>query len=332
MIGFLDLPVSKDQAKVYTFKAINASNPDSASYQGARTWNKPPGISFVYGLLIGAGSGGGGGGAGATAGHGGGGGAAGKMITFLQPACLVPDTLVVNVGVGGAGGAGGVSLTGQRGQAPSTETALYFNNVYVSASISLGTGSLSLTYVSTGNARDALLGGRGGGTPLTNQNSPGGINQSPLIVSQSGICGFSLYNIGEMVTSGAFGGSGSAGYDIYFAGYPQGGAGGGGINIATATSYNGGNVICPSTSNFSIWNRNLAGGVAPGGAGEHGITMVEPTLFTLPGAGGAGRNAGTGGRGGDGGIGCGGGGGGAGGSVGGAGGRGGDGLIILVCW
>ena len=91
-------------------------------------------------------------------------------------------------------------------------------------------------------------------------------------------------------------------------------------------------MICPSTSVNSIWSSNIAGGTIGGGAGGQGITLFEPTFFSLPGAGGGANDSGVGGKGGDGGIGCGGGGGGAGSVSGGAGGKGGDGLIIILCW
>ena len=70
-------------------------------------WVKPRGVSMVYITCIGSGSGGGGGmtGATATVRGGGGGGASGAIARLIIPARFLPDTLYLQVGVGGAGGA-----------------------------------------------------------------------------------------------------------------------------------------------------------------------------------------------------------------------------------
>lgn len=329
MIGSLNLPIAKGNAKTYVFTgAANDGTLDPASGTargvGHTTWQKPAGINFVYGLLIGPGTGGGGGhsfGAG-TAGGGGGGGTPGPVLQFLQPAYLVPDILLVTVGRGGRGGAAGTAGTLPNSFAT---TLLYPTKVLGNTNYGTSTNTIyaapsgfyGFAGTPSGRAGSAVAGGNGG--------SAGG---NLGTTSQPGIAGFSNFSL-TSAPGGFNGGFAAAGTNATFLGRPQGGAGGGGVSGSIA--YAGGNALGPTTSVNSIWSRDLSGGANTGVAGEDGVTLFEPTLFSLPGAGGGATLTGTGGKGGKGGIGCGGGGGGAG-PTGGAGGDGGDGLAILVCW
>jgi hypothetical protein len=316
MIGNFNLPIAKGNAKTYMFTATPGTVQLSSIFRSMMRWDKPKGINFVYGMLIGAGSGGGGGfsfGVG-TAGGGGGGGTPGAILQFLQPAYLVPDTLFVSVAEGGLGGAAATA-----GGFPNV-TGLFYGNMGNQA-------SATRTYYTFPNS--AQSGTRSGRTGAVGAGGNGGAVLT--VTAQTlmpGIVGFSNF-IQPTPLAGQNGGFAAAGNNVSYAGRVAGGAGGGGVSAGI--SYNGGNVLAPSTSVNSIWSRNLSGGASAGAKGEDGITLFQPTFFSLPGAGGAGNTSGTGGRGGDAGIGCGGGGGGAG-TVGGAGGNGGDGLIILVCW
>lgn len=327
MIGSLNLPIAKGNAKTYIFPANDGTiDPASGTTRGVghTTWQKPAGINFVYGLLIGPGTGGGGGysfGAG-TAGGGGGGGIPGAVTQFVQPAYLMPDTIIVSVGRGGKGGAAGTAGTLPNNY---TTTLLYPTKVLgntnyganVNTIYAATTGFYGYSGTQSGRAGSAVAGGNGG--------SAGG---SLGTTQQPGIAGFSNFVTNAALT-GFNGGFAAAGTAATFLGRPQGGAGGGGVSAGVA--YAGGNVLGPTTSNLSIWSRDLSGGANTGVAGEDGVTLFEPTFFSLPGAGGGATLTGTGGNGGKGGIGCGGGGGGAG-PTGGRGGDGGDGLVILVCW
>ena len=319
MIGNFNLPIAKANAKTYVF-TVESTTATSFPWRSMTVWNKPQGINFVYGMVISPGTGGGGGfsfGVG-TAGGGGGGGDAGPVIQFIQPAYLVPDTLVVTVGRGGLGGAASTA-----GGLPNLASGIWYpqvgqtttntNRVYYAYPASTQTGTTS------GRTGTALAGGNGGAAATISTTT-----------SQPGIIGFSNFSQTPASTgAGSNGGFNSAGTNATFLGRPQGGAGGGGVSASIA--YAGGSVLGPTTSDQSIWSRDLSGGAATGQAGEDGITLLKPTLFSLPGAGGGASTSGTGGAGGKGGIGCGGGGGGAG-VTGGRGGDGGDGLIILVCW
>jgi hypothetical protein len=316
MIGNFNLPIAKGNAKTYVYTAINTTATTNP-WRGFYTWNKPKGINFVYGLIIGGGSGGGGGfsiGAGTTGG-GGGGGTPGAVIQFIQPAYLVPDTLSVSVSIGGTGGAANTS-----GGFPALVSGLWYPLV--------GQTTLSITRIYYAFSNSNLGGTQSGRTGTGAAGGNGGAASTLSATSnQPGIMGFSNYSLPAALSG--FAGTLVAGTNATFAGRPQGGAGGGGVTSGVAAA--GGNVLGPTTSEQSIWSRNLSGGAATGQAGENGITLFEPTLFSLPGAGGGANASGTGGAGGKGGIGCGGGGGGAG-TTGGRGGDGGDGLVILVCW
>ena len=107
MNGFQHLPSQQDQRFwVYTGDGVSRGAGLGSAYQ---TWIKPPGISFVHIIAVGAA----GGGSGAyiyqagTAARGGSGGGSGAMTSAFLPAYLVPDTLYVTVAKGGLGGTAG---------------------------------------------------------------------------------------------------------------------------------------------------------------------------------------------------------------------------------
>jgi hypothetical protein len=330
MIGSLNLPLNKSGAKTYVFTANDIATVTSNVLQsGGHIWQKPTGINFVYGLLIGPGSGGGGGG---TLG-GGGGGTPGSYMQFLQPAILVPDILSITIGRGGIGGNGG-NPSGANGGLPLTGTTL--GHVIQNSKYGLGTGQTYYAY--PGSVQTGTQSGRGGtnlaagngGTattaPLTNFHT--GIYGIAATVQSVGTWNFATTALATSPSTGFNGGLITAGTDATFLGRPQGGAGGGGRSGGAKA---GGNVVQPTGGPFENIGKRF-GGAANGSKGNDGVTLFSPTLFFTPGAGGGANDAGTGGAGGNGGIGCGGGGGGAGSTGGGAGGAGGDGLVILVCW
>ena len=313
MIGNFDLPQDKSIVKTFVFNAMGPIALSGNLPQGFRTWQKPKGITFVHGLIIGAGAGGGGGGTGG----GGGGGASGGILTFLIPAYAVPDQLLVSVANGGKGGGSNAN-----GAIPTVVTALWYSTLQVTS------GTPQRTNFAFANAINSTPQGLAGGTT----GGAGGTASSVATITAATANLTNLVSMGNaQIQIGSVGQAGTtgAGANAPFIGRPQGGASGGGISGGVGSA--GGNVLAPSFGTQTIWNRNLLGGTATGQAGEDGISLTQPTLFNLPGAGGGANVGGTGGRGGKGGIGCGGGGGGAG-TTGGAGGDGGDGLIILTCW
>ena len=114
MNGFQHLPSQQDQ-RFWVYTANRPSN-------GFQTWSKPPGISFVHILyciggeveevldlvqeehleVVGADQ--------------------VEMTDVFLPAYLVPDTLFINVGLGGAGGASTASSTTRNNGTAGTAT------------------------------------------------------------------------------------------------------------------------------------------------------------------------------------------------------------------
>jgi len=329
MIGNFNLPLAKGNARTYIFDVRGGTlDPAYGTSRGTSvsTWEKPKGINFIYGLFIAPGTGGGGGhsfGVGSTQGGGGGGGTPGSIAQFLQPACVFPDSVLITVGRGGAGGAAGTA-----GTLPLQQSTNLWYPQQVQGTTNFGASFLPSYIYATGYygyTGTTTASGRAG---VTGSGGNGGTAAAAAGATQiAGVAGFGNFNLYSSLAG--FNGTLVAGTDVTFAGKLGGGAGGGGVTAGVA--YTGGNVIAPSTSVNSIWNRNLSGGANTGGKGEDGIELFSPTFFSLPGAGGGANASGTGGAGGKGGIGCGGGGGGAG-ITGGRGGDGGDGLAILVCW
>ena len=310
MMGHFNLPEDKSKVKVDKYFAMGPLAQSGLIPQGTKVWNKPKGITFVYGLLIGPGTGGGGGGTGG----GGGGGSAGPIVTFLVPAIAVPDELYINVPSGGKGGPANTA-----GSVPATSTLIGYNTVLQT------TGTPNRTVFAFTNSTTGQTGGGAGGT------TSGAAGAGGTLASLNNLIMISTVGSVQISPATAPGQAGTtgAGANAPFLGRPQGGASGGGISGGVGSA--GGNVLGPSFGTQTIWNRNLSGGAATGQAGEDGITLFNPTFFSLPGAGGGANVGGVGGRGGNGGIGSGGGGGGAG-STGGAGGDGGSGFVMLVCW
>ena len=277
-------------------------------------WQKPRGVSMVYILAWGAGGGGGGGqtGAATLACSGSPGGGSGAQSTLLIPAILIPDTLYVQVGLGGNGGAANSSGTG----GTSSNVAVF---PYGSP---------------TSNTVGYLIGaaGGGGGTRTANTGGTAGTAGAVGRIADSNQAGLGIpfYLVGQASATGAAN-TATAGGNVT---QPvtgllvTGGAGGGGCT--TTANGAGGNI---SATGFG-YQLAVPGGVAGVPAisrdGGNGIQQFKPLLFT-GGAGGASANNGIGGAGGRGAFGCG-GGGGAGGTTGGAGGQGGDGLVIIIAW
>ena len=96
---------------MYQFNDLTTQVPNVQTFNGAastwQTWNKQDDATMIHILCIGGGAGGGSGrlDSSATARYGGGGGGGGAVTSIFFPAFLIPDTLYVQVGLGGAGGA-----------------------------------------------------------------------------------------------------------------------------------------------------------------------------------------------------------------------------------
>jgi len=288
------------------------------------TWNKPKGVRFVNFLCIGGGGGGGSGAAGAlgTARAGGGGGGSGACSRLSVMACMLPNTLFIQPGVGGNGGS---SANGVAGGA--SYVTIYPDQTAVN----------TLVYA----------GGGGGGNAGGNGGALGAAGTQALMP-----LGFGLGVVSLIAgLAGANGTAGAAGASITaLTSNPSlcsAGAAGGGVNAVNplVSGSVGGSITLGGS-----WP-TLTGGVSgnPPTPGDNGLCYglqlnansldlinSRYPLISTGGCGGGGASAPTvvGARGACGGFGSGGGGGGAANgtaAVGGDGGNGGPGLIIVTC-
>ena len=298
-------PLAKADIQIFTTNSLNVN---------WFSWTKPRGATMTSMIAI-AGGGGGGGGFTRTAGTAGGGGAGGAcsgIARLIIPTFFLPDTLYVQVGIGGTGGAAngaGVNAT----------------NSYVSYGHSIATPNVLLASGANapggGGAGAVGAGGTGGTVPTI----------ATTVTSQS--MGWWFATVGLV---GAAGGSqaGANGTPVtsWAAVVLSPGAGGAGC---TTTDFSGGSQNMTAAADFGIQNFPAIWAVMGGFAttnvdGGGGIMLYQPFYMT-GGSGGGSNNSGQGGNGGKGGIGCGGGGGGAG-TTGGRGGDGGNGMVSIISW
>ena len=204
---------------------------------------------------------------------------------------MLPDTLYVQVGIGGAGalGTSAGALSGGAGSRSFVSLAAASNaQNFVSASgavaaTSTGTGEV---VASNNNAYSLLLGTY---VSTAGQTNPGTGDITPFT--------------SQLVSAGA-------------------------IGFGSTTSLTPGfSILASPLTPIISGGTSVASGT--GGKGADGITSFKP-FFSTGGAGGGCSQNGNGGAGGNGGIGSGGGGGGAGTLNGGVGGNGGDGLVIII--
>jgi hypothetical protein len=292
MQGFLDL-ASQQQQRFWVYTSKGVSN----SFQ---TWSKPPGISFVHIITIGAGAGGSSGlGTNTSAGSlaGGGGGGSGGMTSTFLPAHLVPDILHISIGLGGAGGVPTTSTTVRNTGAAGGGTSVgYYPNQ--------GAG-YTLCAANGGNAGNTGGLGGAGGTALGTSNLP---------ISQIGLRN---YLVGQSGTQGTISSGATSLTAVY--------------RITGGMGAWGGTTIGPTFSPGSEYSLLTylppADPTLPGAGGMGDLlkfvftTGMPPRSTTGSSSPEAGNSA----------FGCGGPGGASGNPNSGAGGRGGDGLVIITC-
>lgn len=308
MIDYSNIPsISNHQ----TFFALG-----STSWQN---WQKPRNCQFVYMTAIGGGGGGGSCSDVLGTSAGGGGGGSSSITTILIPSILLPDTLYIQVGLGGAGGSsnnvgssGGLSTISILPNTTST------NVIIRSGTVAAAGGVNGTTTLGSGT-------GGAGGTVFT--------TASGLL---SSLGSFSS-TAGDSGGNGGYGANGST--KTAMAVMPLCG-GGGGAGKVTGTDFAGGSILAGGVLG------RVAGGNAGVAAsnGNDGVLTIRPNLlaysstefpFATTGGSGAGANQnGTGGgNGGNGSIGS--GGGGAGALVGGTGrvgGNGGNGIVFITAF
>lgn len=299
MLDLSHIPDSQQDIKIFTA-------PIAASTPNWQTWQKPRKCQWVWIMAIGGAGGGGGGSTNNLFVYSTGGGS-GAVHRALFNASHLPDTLYIQVGIGGAGGSSAIAGS------PGTRSFI---------SIAPGIASATNNIAGSGAA------GAAGGTSGTATNAAG----ETAFTSTNGAF-VTLANFITIAGVTAAGSGISQAPDItpLTSQITCPGAGGSSGNISALS---GGSIL--STN----YNSTITGGVGTaisgsiGGSGANGITSYKP-FFSTGGAGGGNSISGSGGNGGNGGIGSGGGGGGGfnsflSGTVGGTGGKGGDGLVVII--
>jgi hypothetical protein len=237
------------------------------------------------------------------------GGASGAVSRALYNAQQLPDTLYVQVGIGGAGGAANSNGTGGTrswvGLQPAIATTTLVQGSGAAAAaggFTNGGPAAGETAVAQGTANFLALSNFIGTAGLTNtvQSNAQPTNLTPFS--------------SQIVTQGGQGGGATTGFAIVCSGSSI-------LSSSISPLIEGGAVATTSGSS--------------GGNGANGTTSYKP-FFSIGGAGGGAAVSGSGGNGGNGGIGSGGGAGGAGystlGYTGGRGGKGGDGLVVIIAF
>ena len=298
----LDLShIPNSQQDVQIFNAISGSN----SWQ---TWNKPRKCNYVWIMCIGGAGGGAGGATTAGAAAAATGGGSGGVSRALYNAQQLPDSLYVQVGVGGAGGTPGVNGS------PGTRS-------WVSL----------LPAVTTQNLVQGSGGNVAGGGSLVGSSAAG-----ETIITQTTVTFLTLSNF--IGTAGVGNGAQASVQPLNITPFTsqivtQGGIGGGVQNSTFALIGSGSSILSSSISPLIQGGAIATVSGSNGGNGADGITSYKP-FFSLGGAGGGAAVSGSGGNGGNGGKGSGGGAGGSGNStlgyIGGRGGKGGDGLVVVI--
>ena len=274
----------------------NASSTQTFYANGStswQTWEKPRGAKMIQILCVGSGAGGSSGPGGVGTQSGGRGGSCAGLSRVMIPASLLPDTLFVQVPVGGAGGIGisGGTIAGASGGisyvalAPSASST-----VLIAASSATVAGPTTAPTVATATAFNSL----------------------GLFLAIAGVAG----------AAGATGAGASVtafGSNILL----TGGAAGGGKT--TPAGFVGGSILNTAGGPLPYISGSTEAGTPSAGSG---VYLLQP--FCATGGAGGGGSTGSGFNGGDGAYGCGGGGGGGGRGNGGNGGKGGDGLVIIT--
>jgi len=292
MLDLSHIPNNQENIKVFYSTGI------ANAWQ---TWQKPRKCQYVWIMCIG-GAGGGAGGFGANSVYSPG-GASGAVTRALFNASHLPDTLYVQVGLGGAGGtsnqsgsAGTKSNVSILPNTTATNVVLASGTTAAVGGTNTGANSAGETAMTTTVAAFASLANfisTLGVTSVGSTTLPSGPNITPFS--------------SQLVTQGAAGGAGET------------------------NAINGASILSSSITPL------ISGGIGTivsgsiGGNGADGITSWKP-FFSTGGAGGGNSVSGSGGKGGNGGIGSGGGAGGGfkSGFTGGVGGKGGDGLVVII--
>lgn len=293
MLDLSHIPNSQQDVKIFY------SNGITNSWQ---TWNKPRKCNYVWIMCIG-GAGGGAGGSNSTSSPSSGGGS-GAVLRALYNAQQLPDTLYVQVGLGGAGGTPGVNGSPGTRSWVGLQPAIVAQNMLI-GSATTGNAAAGGIANTGGSVNGEIAGTQATATFLTLSNFIGTSGQVSPVFTTANVTPLTS----QITCAGAAGGHYNPG------------------------SLPAGNIFSSSLSPFISGGINTSSSGSNGTNGGDGITSYKP-FYSLGGAGGGAALSGSGGNGGAGGIGSGGGAGGSGngtlGYTGGRGGKGGDGIVIII--
>jgi len=295
MIDVFNIPNSQQDIKVFY------SNGVLNSWQ---TWQKPRKCQWVWIMTIG-GAGGGAGGNAAIITNGSSAGGGGAVSRGIFNASHLPDTLYVQVGLGGNGGtAGNAGNPGVRSTVSISPNLTSTNGVFSSGGVSNATGGSTSGTAAAGEVAFVITSAVFGS--LSTFLSTQGV--------QSALSTLSPTNITPLTSQITSPGAQGAGY-----------------NTTTPAAIDGASILATNLSPLIPGGTGTIVASTNGGNGGDGITSWKP-FFSTGGAGGGNSRFGVGGNGGKGGIGSGGGAGGASGVTGGTGGNGGDGIVMIIAF
>lgn len=300
MLDLSHIPNNQENIKIFY------SNGIANAWQ---TWQKPRKCQWVWIMTIGGGAGGAGGfGTWNLLGVNGGG--SGAVTRALFNASHLPDTLYVQVGLGGVGGLGAITNggAGEAGSSGNKSNVSMLPNI-IAANVILSSGNTAAV----------------GGEPITGASSAGETAMTATVAAFATLANFiSTVGRASTVISGNTGDVTPLTSQIVSAG-----AGGGMANTPA------GSIFSSSISPLIPGGAGTSTVGIDGGNGGNGITSWKP-FFSTGGSGGGSSASGSGGIGGNGGIGSGGGGGGSTSSIptytAGRGGKGGDGLVVIIAF
>jgi hypothetical protein len=302
MLDVFHIPSNTDNTKIfYTTGGTN----------DWQTWIKPRGAKFIQVFCLGAGGSGATAASAAGARNGASGGGSGGITKALIPAFLLPDTLYIQVGLGGI-----PSINSGTGAATGTGGG----NSYISLSPSITISSVLIASSTNGAAGGSatVANGSAGATVFT--STVAGFSPLSIFNSIAGVAGNANTNgLADATGQSALASS------LVTGGCPSGAAN-------TGAGYAGGSITAASVILLSPVTGSAGNGTGSALPGANGYTIMVP-FCSIGGAGGGGTglNGGTDAQGGDAGLGSGGGATGAGQNAQNRrGGRGGDGLVIIT--
>jgi hypothetical protein len=247
---------------------FHANNQSTINFQ---QWIKPRATTMTYFFLLGGGGGGGGGHQKPqnTNGGGGGGGGSGGITRLIMPSFFLPDSLYIQVGVGGLGGAPSTA-----GGAGTTSHVLFSPLAYAAQNALISSEDGAAGGGGAGLVGAAGSGGSGAGAPAAPVQSL--LGAFAAITGQAGGAGGAQTGaVGTSITAWSIRPVSS-------------GAGGAGVQAnASLFDFDGGSITAVAAFNFPKINFPTdVGAVARGGAalfpkdGDSGVNFIDGPFYS----------------------------------------------------